>query len=215
YKEFLVDPAAWWRQYLSRGADPARAEFRDAIERARPNAAHAALVELERAGVLKHTITQNVDDLHRQAGSVKLTEIHGNRKLVRCIGCEARWPRAGIAPDAFPPSCALCGGLVKSDSVMFGEPIPRAALESARLETSRCDCMLLVGTSATVMPSASFPRDVLSRSGCVIEINPEPTALSEQADVVLRAGAGTAMAMLARRVRELDKLRKSGWATGK
>ncbi|MDA1189099.1 MAG: Sir2 family NAD-dependent protein deacetylase [Chloroflexi bacterium] len=214
YREFLDDPKSWWEQYLSRSADPARAEFRDAIERAEPNAGHAALVELERAGVLQHTITQNVDDLHRRAGSRKLTEIHGNRTLVRCIGCEARWPREQIAVEEYPPTCAQCGGMVKADSVMFGEPIPHGALETSLLEIERCDCILLVGTSATVMPSAGFPRKVAERGGCVIEINTEETGMTEQADVVLRASAGEAMRMLARRVLESTRPSTGSGRTG-
>jgi len=203
YQVFLADPAAWWRQYLSRDADPARAELRDAIARAQPNPAHHALVDLERMGVLRHTITQNVDGLHRKAGSASLIEMHGNRTMNRCISCEARWPREETVIGDYLPTCPFCAGLVKSDTVMFGEPVPRGVLARCREEVERSDCMLLVGTSATVMPAAMFPENVEARGGILIEINPEPTVLSDRADVVLRASAGVATPALARRLREL------------
>lgn len=203
YQIFLADPAAWWKQYLSRDADPARAELRDAIARAQPNPAHHALVDLERIGILRHTITQNVDDLHCRAGSASLTEMHGNRTMNRCISCESRWPREEVQAAEYLPTCPFCAGLVKSDTVMFGEPVPRGVLARCREEVERSDCMLLVGTSATVMPAAMFPESVESRGGILIEINPGPTVLSDRADVVLRAPAGLATPALARRIREL------------
>jgi NAD-dependent deacetylase len=203
YQLFLADPAAWWKQYLSRDADPARAELRDAIASAEPNPAHLALVDLERMGVLRHTITQNVDGLHRKAGSSNLTEMHGNRTMNRCISCEARWPREEVVSGDYLPTCPFCAGLVKSDTVMFGEPVPRGVLARCREEVERSDCMLLVGTSATVMPAAMFPENVAARGGVLIEINPDPTVLSERADVVLRYPAGVAVPALTRRVGEL------------
>ena len=106
-------PSAWWRQQLDRDSDPTRTEFRDAIDRATPNSGHYALAELEGLGVLKHTITQNVDDLHRKAGSSSVTEIHGNRTKLRCVGCESRWPRDEFPIRRYPPRCPECGDYVK------------------------------------------------------------------------------------------------------
>ncbi len=87
-----------------------RAEFRLAIEQAQPNKGHHALVELERLGILKLIITQNVDNLHRAAGSANVAEIHGNRTRLRCLNCLARYPRSEFVTDTLPPRCLRCGG---------------------------------------------------------------------------------------------------------
>ena len=203
YREFLRDPEEWWRQQRDLQADPDRTEFREAIDRAEPNPGHMALVELERLGLLKMTITQNVDDLHRQAGQRLLAEIHGNRTRLRCIACESRWHRDDFGGDEYPPYCPECGGLVKSDTVMFGEPIPRAVLETCFSETEMCDCMIVCGTSATVYPAAGFPAMVKDRGGSVIEANPNPTPLSAAADVVLRGPTGVSLPQLVARIKAL------------
>ena len=203
YQDFLEDPAAWWQQYLDRDADPARTEFREAIDRATPNPGHFALAQLEGMGVLKHTITQNVDNLQQKAGSRKVAEIHGNRTKLRCIDCEARWPVAVYAIDRYPPRCDECGGLVKSDTVLFGEPIPSQVLVLCDAETERCDCMIVVGTSATVYPAASFPERVKAKGGRIIEANPDETPLSGRADVILAGPTGQTLPMVTRRVEEL------------
>ena len=204
YRTFLNDPAAWWKQQTDREADPARTEFRDAIDRARPNAGHHALAELEKLGVLKMTITQNVDDLHRKAGSTRVAEIHGSRSKVRCIECESRWPRDEFPVEEYPPRCPECGGHVKTDTVMFGEPVPRGMLDCCYLETDRCDCMIAAGTSATVYPAANLPRRVMANGGVVIEANLNPTPLFSQARVVLRGPTGLTLPMLVRRVKEIE-----------
>ena len=145
---------------------------------------------MERLDVLKMTITQNVDNLHVRAGATRLVEIHGNRTKVRCIGCEARWPREAFDYENLPPQCPECGGLVKGDTVMFGEPIPPLVIDACFRETAMCDCMIVCGTSATVFPAASFPRMVKENGGVLIEANPNPTPLSDMADVILRGPTG-------------------------
>jgi NAD-dependent deacetylase len=203
YREFLDDPAEWWRQQQDLQADPDRTEFREAIERAEPNSGHLALAELERLGVLKMTITQNVDDLHRQAGQRRLAEIHGNRTRLRCIACESRWHRDRFEGYEYPLDCPECGGLVKSDTVMFGEPIPPGVLATCFNETEMCDCMIVCGTSATVFPAAGFPALVKERGGAVIEANSNPTPLSAAADVVLRGPTGVSLPDLTARIKAL------------
>jgi NAD-dependent deacetylase len=148
YQIFLQDPATWWLERLEQQRNPP--EFARAIDAARPNPGHAALAELERRGYLKHLITQNVDNLHIEAGSVAVTEIHGNRRKLRCIECGRRGPWVDYTDDDVPPRCDRCAGIVKSDTVMFGEPIPRAFLAACQEHTESSDLMLVVGTSATV-----------------------------------------------------------------
>ena len=203
YQRFLEDPGAWWSQQLDEQADPARTEFRAAIDRAEPNAGHYALAHLEELGILKMTITQNVDNLHHKAGSLLVAEIHGNRTKLRCITCESRWLRDEFPIEGYPPRCPECEGLVKSDTVMFGEPIPRGVLDVCFRETERSDCMIIAGTSATVYPAASFPGTVKEQGGYLIESNPNETPLSPIADAVLRGPTGDTLPRLVQRVREL------------
>ena len=185
YENFLTNPTAWWDQNLNSEIDPERTKFRNAIEKALPNSGHFAFVELEKIDILKHQITQNIDNLHYVAGSSNVTEIHGNRTKLRCTTCELRWDREefeNILPlwqYILPPKCPTCSGIIKPDTVMFGEPIPLSILNSCVNETNLADCILVIGTSATVYPAASFPQQVLSSGGNIIEINPEETPLSE------------------------------------
>ncbi len=201
YERFLDDPKKWWEERVGRTG--AYQELVDALSQARPNPGHHALRELEEMGYLKHIITQNIDNMHQEAGSTAVTEIHGNRTKLRCLGCGRRWPLDSFPIDELPPHCPHCGGLVKSDTVMFGEPIPRDALDECIEQTRLCDCMLLVGTSAVVYPAAGFPADVRMSGGRLIEMNPNETPLTDLCDVVLRAPAGESLPRVAARVREL------------
>lgn len=199
YERFLADPRGAWEERLSpRG--PMR-ELWETLERARPNAGHHALADLEAAGVLAYLITQNVDDLHRQAGSRKLAEIHGNYTLVRCLECGRRAPLESVPLVELPPRCAGCGGILKSDTVSFGEPIPADVLARCFAVTDDCDCMLVAGTSATVYPAAQFPMTVRERGGGLIEVNPYESELTPFCTISIRAAAGEALPELAARVR--------------
>ena len=151
-------------------------------------------------GVLRHTISQNIDNLHFVAGSVAVTEIHGNRTKLRCVGCGARWSWAEFAVESLPPSCPQCGGLVKSDTVMFGEPIPAAVLAECREQAELADCIIIAGTSATVVPAAWFPDIVVANGGSLIEINPDETPFAASAVAVLRGPAGEVLPALVERV---------------
>jgi NAD-dependent deacetylase len=191
YQRFMADPAAWWQESMRKRAD--FDELRDSIDSAAPNPGHLAMAELERMGLLRHIITQNIDNLHQAAGSQAITEIHGNRYKLRCIRCGARYPAEEIPLEELPPRCPGCSGVVKSDTVMFGEPIPVDALEMCHLQAELADCILLVGTSAQVYPAAEFPLIVRQRGGVLIEVNPMETAATDVCDVVVRAPAGEAL----------------------
>ena len=214
YEAFTQDPGKWWRQNIDEASDPTRTEFRHAIDNAQPNHGHMALVQLESIGVLKHQITQNVDNLHFKAGSKAVTEIHGNRNKLRCVVCELRWNKSDfpsgdieatlkIAPNNFYPTCPECNGIVKTDTVMFGEPIPEYVMKECFYQTNQSDCILVIGTSATVYPAASFPERVKNNGGLVIEANPNETTLSNYADHVLRGPTGKILPILARKTSEL------------
>ncbi len=201
YQKFMADPRAWWAERLARQSE--ESELMRGIEQARPNPAHLALAELEKMGQLQHIITQNIDNLHQEAGSVAITEIHGNRLKLRCMSCNARYPLSELTTDEIPPRCPECGGILKSDTVMFGEPIPPDALASCRTQATLADCMLLVGTSAVVYPAAEFPIIAYRRGARLVEINPMETPLSDICAALLRAPAGEIMPPLVQRVRKL------------
>jgi NAD-dependent deacetylase len=191
YDRFREDPAKWWQQRLERSNN--LGELIDALNNAVPNEGHFALKDMEDDGFLKHIITQNIDNLHQIAGSRAITEIHGNRTKLRCVECNSRWHLEEFPMDELPPHCTACGGVVKGDTVMFGEPIPRDALDECVNQTWQCDCMLLIGTSAVVYPAAGFPVDVKGKGGVLIEVNPNETPLTRLSDIVIRAAAGQAL----------------------
>jgi NAD-dependent deacetylase len=197
YQRFLRDPAAAWRERLHPKETWARG-LRDTLAAAKPNPAHLALAELERRGLLACVITQNIDDLHCQAGSRALLEIHGNHRFLRCIECHARFDpaRFPVDPENLPPLCPQCGGIVKGDTVQFGEPIPPDVLRRCYDAVARADCMLAIGTSATVYPAAEFPLEVLRGGGTLIEVNPYESELTDLATLSLRGPAGAVMRRL-------------------
>ncbi len=200
YQRFLADPRAWWLQRLEDQRRPS--EFSDAINRARPNPGHHALAEMERIGVLKHVITQNVDNLHREAGSTEITEIHGNRTMLRCVACGRREPGRPFSDDEVPPLCPACGGVIKSDTVMFGEPIPVEALVTCEQQARRSDLVLVIGTSGVVYPAADYPMQVLAHGGRLVEVNVDDTPFTPYAAVVLRGPSGVVLPQVVEALRE-------------
>ncbi|MCC6173747.1 MAG: Sir2 family NAD-dependent protein deacetylase [Chloroflexi bacterium] len=165
------------------------------VAAARPNAAHSALVELERRGRLRGVVTQNVDGLHQEAGHLAETvvELHGNAHGVRCLVCDARYSRADVqarvrAGEA-EPACGQCDGTLKPMTVSFGEPMPQDALRRADRLASEADLMLVVGSSLVVYPAAHIPRRALEAGARLAIVNATPTPLDEQATLVTRGQA--------------------------
>ena len=201
YETFARDPKRWWQRRL----DEPAGDFANAIDSAQPNAGHVALAELEALGILAHLISQNVDDLHRRAGQQSLTEIHGNRHWMRCMMCGMRWPRLEfpVDPERLPPPCPQTGclGIVKSDTVMFGEGIPPHAITRCERETAAADCFMTVGTSAVVYPAAYYPIDAAQRGVPLIEVNPEQTPLTHLATIVVPLPSGEALPRIVEAVR--------------
>ena len=195
---FRKDPHLVWSFYKWR---------MDLIRKAKPNRAHYALAELEKMGVLKAVITQNVDDLHREAGSKKVIELHGNIFRVRCTSCTYRenLKESGRLEEFLKekdlPKCPRCGSLLRPDVVWFGEPLPRKALEEAFRLAERADLVLVIGTSGVVYPAAYIPQIVKETGGKVIEVNTEESGVTPIADVFLRGKAGEVMGELMERIR--------------
>src|SRR5215831_14290941 len=188
FQLFLADPRKAWEERLN-PTGPMR-ELWQTLRAAVPNPGHVALVELEELGVLRAVITQNVDNLHRAAGSRRLLEIHGNATLIRCVQCVTRFARDEIDISTLPPHCPRCEGLLKSDTVSFGEPIPPDVLAGCFEEAEHADCVLVAGTSATVYPAAQFPLSVQARGGDLIEINPYETDITHLCRYTLRGASG-------------------------
>lgn len=188
YQRFLADPKGDWEKRIKR--EGYLKALYETLESAKPNPGHYALAELEQLGVLKYLITQNVDNFHRLAGNKNLAEIHGNFYLVRCVNCNSRYRQEEISLEELPPCCPECGGIMKTDIVIFGEPIPSDVLHICQAETYKCDCMLSVGTSAFVYPAAGFPQIVKSKGGSLVEVGPYETELTYMCDISLRGKSG-------------------------
>jgi NAD-dependent deacetylase len=164
---FRRDPTLVWRFYHARRA---------ALRAVRPNPGHHALVALEeRWGDRFTLVTQNVDGLHRAAGSRRVLELHGALARVRCTGCGGVEDRGG---EALPelPRCGACGELLRPDVVWFGEMLPEGVWRAAVEAVAACECFLVVGTSAVVYPAAGLIDAARSVGACVVEVNLEPAA---------------------------------------
>lgn len=192
----LATPAAFTRQ--PKLVWDWYAERRAMLAGVRPNPAHFALSELERRVPGFLLATQNVDGLHRRAGSVRLVELHGDITRVKCSVCGASADTWDEPAADEPPRCRACGGYLRPDVVWFEELLPSGA-HAAALEAARtCDVFLVVGTSAEVYPAAQLPEHALRANARVIEVNPQPTPLSSRATEVLRGPAGVVLPALVR-----------------
>lgn len=188
---FLDQPEECWRRIKD--------IFYDHFGQAKPNTAHFGLAALEAAGRLRTVITQNIDDLHQQAGSRDVIEFHGNSRWLLCLECGRR---EAVRPErlaALPPRCR-CGGLLKPDFVFFGEGIPEKALQRSYQEASQADLFLVIGSSGEVQPACQIPLLARNRGARIIEINPQPSNFTPVADAFLE---GPATKMVGTLVHEL------------
>jgi NAD-dependent deacetylase len=176
---FRRDPARFWSYYRPRFG---------MLEDKQPNRAHEALAELESDGMLEAVITQNIDRLHRKAGSNRVVEVHGTIETSSCIVCSCSYPLEEV--DSLFDSegvarCRDCEGAVKPDVVLFGELLPELAMAEAYALSERADLMLCIGSSLEVHPVASLPATTLARGGKVAIITKGSTPYDSQADVRL------------------------------
>jgi NAD-dependent deacetylase len=158
-----------------------------------PNTAHFALAEMEKLGIVKKIITQNVDDLHERAGSKNVLHLHGKLRDIICSSSLCSYSTQNIDfIDSIPeklPECPECGSLLRPGVVWFGESLNPEVLTSAFGEAEKSDLILVVGTSAVVQPAASIPLITKRRGGKIIEINPNETPLSYESDLSIRNSA--------------------------
>jgi NAD-dependent deacetylase len=191
---YLADPEIRKASWRSRLEHPAL--------RAQPNAGHLALVELERRGKLHALITQNIDGLHVRAGNSpqRVIEVHGTVHKVVCLDCGWR----GEMQDALErvrsgeqdPSCRQCGGILKSDTISFGQALVPAVIERAMRVAEEADCMLAVGTTLQVYPVAHAVPLAKSKGARVVIVNAQPTQFDAIADAVIREPLGSALPRL-------------------
>jgi NAD-dependent deacetylase len=192
---FERDPARFWSYY--------RPRFHSLGDK-RPNGAHQALAELERRGLLEGVITQNIDRLHRAAGSENVVEVHGSIESSTCMSCGATYPLEEIDSlfDADGVAvCASCGGPVKPDVVLFGELLPERAMARAQELAEGADLMICVGSSLAVYPAAGLPRLTMENGGLLAIVTKGPTPYDGAAELKLEgevdeelAGAVAALA---------------------
>jgi len=147
------------------------------IENVRPNAAHLKLAELERAGKLRAVLTQNIDGLHQDAGSREVLELHGSVKRNRCLRCGRTFDDGYIRRCSGVPRCS-CGGVIKPDVVLYGEPLDDSVVERSIEHLRRADMLIIGGTSLVVYPAASFVRFFRGRYTVVVNLSPTPADAS-------------------------------------
>jgi NAD-dependent deacetylase len=174
-------------------------EFFEPLKNAQPNAAHRAVVELEKMGKLDCVITQNVDNLHQRAGSSpeKVIELHGTAVSVSCLSCRKKYTREEIQSRLLQgvrvPKCDVCGGILKPDTVSFGQSMPPRETEESFRRSRKCDLLIVIGSSLVVQPAASVPLEAKESGAKLVIINRDPTYHDSYADVVIHASAGEVM----------------------
>jgi len=179
------------------------------MDEANPNAAHLALVELEKMGKLVSLVTQNVDNLHQKAGNnpALIRELHGNMQMLICLHCKRRYP-VNIIRDKFAdsenvPACESCMGILKPDVVFFGEALPQDILSQAMMEANQCEVMLVIGSSLVVYPAAYVPVQAKQAGAKLIIVNKGPTEQDHLADIRIDAPAGEVMIKMINAIKEL------------
>ncbi|HSB85650.1 MAG TPA: Sir2 family NAD-dependent protein deacetylase [Ilumatobacteraceae bacterium] len=193
-QHYLADPevrrAAWQNRLNSPAWD------------AQPNRGHLAIYELERNGRLRAVVTQNIDGLHQRAGHepANVIEVHGTMHWARCWGCDDRRPMQGVldrvrAGEPDPP-CELCGGILKSDTVSFGQSLVPEVIDAAFRAAEECDLLLAAGTSLSVFPAANVVPQARASGAAVVIVNGQPTAMDRVADAVLIGSLGELLPQL-------------------
>jgi NAD-dependent deacetylase len=190
YDRFLAEPAAFW-------ADRVELQTELFSGDVGPNAAHDAIAELEASGHVEAVVTQNVDGLHAEAGSDEVVRLHGNAARVLCTDCDRRSPAEGVFDRArdgeLPPRCPTCNGVLKPDTVLFGEQLPTGTLGRARDHARHADVLVAAGSSLTVEPAASLPRTAKREGATVAVVNLERTVASRLADYDVRGDVTEAL----------------------
>jgi NAD-dependent deacetylase len=184
---FRSDPRRVWEWYARRI---------DRLLEAEPNPAHRALAALERAGLVRAVVTQNIDLLHERAGSRQVVEVHGSIRTASCLDCGAQWPLDEVRRRLPLPACT-CGSVLKPDVVLFGELLPKRALARASELAREAALLLVVGTSLEVWPVAGLPLETLAAGGRLAIVNRGGTPYDREAELRIGAAAGEVLRAVA------------------
>jgi NAD-dependent protein deacetylase/lipoamidase len=189
FEEFMSSRDArqeYWRRWVT---------LYEGIVRAKPNPAHRALAELHNMGLLQAVVTQNVDGLHQQSGlpNEKIIELHGNTRRIRCLSCREIFPVTDIqrrlAAGDTAPQCD-CGGLLKPDTISFGQAMPAAEVEKAAVLSRQSDFFMVVGSTLVVQPAVQMPFFAKNNGAFLAIINLSETPCDDMCDVLIREKAG-------------------------
>lgn len=188
FQDFIASETVrqnYWKQWF---------EHSGSLLSANPNAGHLAVAQLVASGKVASVITQNVDNLHQASGisSGQIIELHGNSTYAKCLACERRLEMTEIQAQLKELGqvvpCSDCGGIIKTATISFGQQMPALPMQRAAEEVEACDLFIVLGSSLTVYPAASFPQIAKDRGARLVIINNEPTELDAAADLVLHAG---------------------------
>ncbi len=172
--------------------------FYDFFGAARPNPAHKALARLESAKMLHGIITQNIDNLHQEAGSQDVIEFHGTSRRLTCLSCQKTLEFQPELFSTMPPICPDCGGLLKPDFIFFGEGIPPQAYHRSMEETQSADIWLVIGTTGEIMPTSVMPIEAHKNGALIIEVNLHPSNYTDTiTDIFLQGKASEILKALA------------------
>ncbi|MBN2155973.1 MAG: NAD-dependent protein deacylase [Candidatus Lokiarchaeota archaeon] len=201
-ENFLRDPTSFWQM--------AR-EMAPQIIKAKPNKGHLVLAELDKIGLLKGLITQNIDGLHQKAGNVIVQEIHGNGTEMKCVACHGRFNIKTILKnhqpedDKYPPTCPQCGAYMMLNVVLFQQMLPRGIWFESVALSQKADVMVVVGSSLLVSPADMLPKYTLKYGGKLIIINKTPTDFDKRASVVIRGESSIILTEIMNKVRSIQK----------
>ncbi|MCK3686154.1 NAD-dependent deacylase [Maribellus sp. YY47] len=172
--------------------------FYDFFADAKPNPAHLVLAEMEQKGLLQAVITQNIDNLHYEAGNKMVHEFHGNSKKLKCLKCEAVYDVSEVDLKSLPPKCKNDGEILKPDFIFFGEGIPHEAYSNSFAAAEKAEVCLIIGSTGEVTPASYVPRIAKQSGATIIEINPEESSFTSQiTDIHLKGKASEVMTKLA------------------
>ena len=169
---------------------------KDIIKNAKPNIGHIAVAKIINSNDSAHLITQNVDNLHQDAGvpQSKITEIHGNATYATCLDCDIRYELGPIKKvfldEGIIPGCSECGGIIKQATISFGQSMPEIGMQIAQMKIVKCDLFITIGTSLVVYPVAGFPKLAKEIGAKLIIINNQPTDYDHIADLVIHQQIG-------------------------
>ncbi len=171
--------------------------FYDFFGKAKPNEAHKILAKMEKEGLLETIITQNIDNLHQDAGSKNILEFHGNSRELICLECGERYKINNSIFDNMPPLCKNCGGILKPDFVFFGESIPEPARKLSFKEAELADLFIVIGTTGEIQPASLIPLIAKENGAKIIEINTDKSNYTDNiTDIFLQEKATDAMQKL-------------------